>query len=205
MCRRASRAPTGTPLSAASASAASLTPGVTPAAPAAAPPARLFTWDAAAAEQRGPAEFLLALLTSQAADSKAAVRKGSVQVLSTFLLLLRAADAPAALLSDTLRRSTTMLAALACDGMLSVRKAVVDAAASLAAQEPENAEIAAVWATVVLPMMADSEATVQDAVQGEVRPARCTIERNDMITKHPYTLHQRCFGTDSDVVPNYPY
>ena len=97
------------------------------------------------------------------------VRKGSVQLLTSFLLVLRAAEALDEIQQDAMRRSCVMLRALAFDSMLSVRKAVIDAAAFLANEAPHDEEVASTWATVVLPMIQDAEATVQEAVQGEVR------------------------------------
>ena len=116
-----------------------------------------------------PAEFLLALLSSQAADTKAVVRKGSVQLLTSFLMLLRAAAAPAELQADAMRRSRAMLQALAVDSTLTVRKAVIEAAASLAAASPLDTEVATSWAAVVFPLMQDAESSVQEQVQAEVR------------------------------------
>lgn len=91
-----------------------------------------------------------------------------MQLLTSFLLMLRVSNAPAALQADATQRSSAMLQALAFDSMLSVRKAVIDAAAFLVEEAPHDDESATVWATVVFPMMQDAEASVQEAVQAEV-------------------------------------
>jgi hypothetical protein len=127
-----------------------------------------FLWDEEH-DAGAPAEFLLALLSSQASDSKVAVRKASVSLLTSFLLILRASDAPPALQADAMKRSRMMLQSLACDSMLSVRKAVIDAAGNLASIAPLDQEVAAAWAGVVFPMVQDAEMSVQEAVQAEVR------------------------------------
>lgn len=137
----------------------------------------LFVWDDARASG-SPASHLLALLSHQAADAKAAVRKGAVQLLTALQLLLRAAGAPADLQATALRGGAAVLRALAADPMLSVRRAVVDAAAALADADPLDEAAALLWAGVALPLLQDAEAGVQEAVQNEVRSRGTSICRD---------------------------
>jgi hypothetical protein len=102
------------------------------------------------------------------------VRKGSIQLTTALVLLLRAADAPDDLLADTMCSCATVLRSLSTDGMLSVRKAAVDAAAELVVAVPLDNEAAFVWAGVTLPLLQDAESSVQEAVLAEV----CAITRN---------------------------
>lgn len=128
----------------------------------------MFAWDATQAADR-PADLLLQLLSSQASDTKVAVRKGAVSLLTSFLLLLRAARADKQLQDSAMRRSTTVLKTLARDSSHTVRKATIDAAAFLADEAPGDQEVVTAWAHVVFPMMHDAEVAVQEAVQAEVR------------------------------------
>ena len=127
----------------------------------------MFAWDNSQTDGR-PADFLLQLLSSQASDSKVAVRKGAVSLLTSFLLILRAARADKALQDSAMRRSTTVLKTLARDSSHTVRKATIDAAAFLAGEAPTDQEVVTAWAHVVFPMMHDAELSVQEAVQAEV-------------------------------------
>jgi uncharacterized membrane protein len=136
---------------------------------------------------------LLPLLRSQATDTKAAVRKGSIQLTTALVLLLRAAGAPDDLLGDATCSCATVLRTLSTDFMLSVRKATVDAAAELVTAVPLDDEAAFVWAGVTLPLLQDAESAVQEAVLAEVRALNHSLQARKCSAKPADVSNCICF------------
>eukprot|EP00892_Ulva_mutabilis_P001643 jgi/Ulvmu1/1147/UM107_0021.1 len=134
--------------------------------------------DARAAARAPP--HVLDLLSCHAADGRAAARKAAVQLVAVLVSLFRVARCPPALQAASLQRGVPLLAALAADTSVSVRRAVLDATVQLTQADSQDVsqagqqELLRLWAKIVLAAIQDAEAGVHEAAMTEA--FRCLLQ-----------------------------
>lgn len=148
-------------------------------------------------------QCLLALFYKRAADNKSAVRKAAIQALESMLLCMiiddravqSAPSIPAAASDDILYSLTPAHLQIFYDGCMdqsvSIRKQAMTSLSTLFSYYPTSALLQKIWLGAVLPMIHDSEGSIQERCCDMVwMHMGCKLEQAlESVTIHVHIMH----------------